>query len=136
VAVGRRCLAGFLESFERSRDPGLNIDFKKEYSKDPVTQITRILHGSECDVYVVFCVELPIRGGSETFSHIYSDDLVHTRGFRSSRLMKSSSGRKLSFGCLGWHRSSEKIGEPAARIILSTERQNGHGDGHPNEGTE
>jgi hypothetical protein len=31
-----------------------------EYSKNPATQFTRILHGSKCDVYVVFCVELPI----------------------------------------------------------------------------
>jgi len=26
-----------------------------------MAQITRILHGSKCDVYDVFCIELPIR---------------------------------------------------------------------------
>jgi hypothetical protein len=33
----------------------LNIDSKEEYSKNPMTQIARILRGSKCDVYVVFC---------------------------------------------------------------------------------
>jgi len=30
---------------KRSRDPGIKLDFKKEYSKNPVIQIARILRG-------------------------------------------------------------------------------------------
>jgi hypothetical protein len=59
-----RAARDFLRVFERRRkfvfrqiesDSGLNADFKEEYSKGPATKIARILHGSKCDVYVVFC---------------------------------------------------------------------------------
>jgi len=51
-----------LQKFELdklSRDPVLNIDFKKEYFENPVTQIAQILRGSKCDVYIVSCLEVP-----------------------------------------------------------------------------
>jgi hypothetical protein len=42
---------------KRSWDPGLNIDFNKEYSKNPVTQMHG--HCTTRSVYVVFRIELP-----------------------------------------------------------------------------
>ena len=56
--------AEFLEGFDRTQKfefrqeesgSALTIDSKEEYSKNSMTQIARILHGSKCDVYVVFC---------------------------------------------------------------------------------
>jgi hypothetical protein len=38
----------------------MNIDFKKGIFREPGEQIAGILRASRCDVYVVFCTELPI----------------------------------------------------------------------------
>jgi hypothetical protein len=65
-----RVSQGFLRVFEGTQkfefgptksESGLNADFEEEYSKGRATQIAWILQGSKCDVYVAFCLELPIK---------------------------------------------------------------------------